>query len=142
DQFVVLGSEERFDLAQLLALLTRDPARFSGSALLRPIVQDTLFPTAAYVGGPAEVSYFAQIAPLYRSFGLQPPLVAPRASFRLITKEMGRLLDKISLGAAEAELPPSRLAARLLGPRANMPSRSWLGEIESRLGVLEAEEPM
>ena len=49
------------------------------------IVQDTLLPTAAYVGGPAEVDYFAQLAAaLSRCSGSPPPLVVPRARFRLI----------------------------------------------------------
>src|SRR5581483_3541503 len=67
--------------AELAELLARDPLRFSTSALLRPIVQDSLLPVAAYVGGPAEVSYFAQLAPLYEHFRLPPPLVVPRARF-------------------------------------------------------------
>src|SRR6185295_19424206 len=59
----------------LEAALAREPLRFSTSALLRPILQDSLLPTAAYVGGPAEVSYFAQLGPVYDSFGLTAPLV-------------------------------------------------------------------
>ena len=64
--------------------LDREPLRLSTSALLRPIVQDTLLPTAAYVGGPGELNYFAQLAPLYDHFGLTPPLVVPRARFRCL----------------------------------------------------------
>jgi uncharacterized protein YllA (UPF0747 family) len=47
--------------------------------LLRPILQDSLLPTAAYVGGPAEVAYFAQLPPLYEAYGPAAPLVVPRA---------------------------------------------------------------
>ena len=38
------------------------------SALLRPLLQDRLLPTAAYVGGPAEIAYHAQIGPAYAAF--------------------------------------------------------------------------
>jgi uncharacterized protein YllA (UPF0747 family) len=50
--------------ADLRARLAADPLSFSTSALLRPLVQDTMLPTAAYLGGPAECTYFAQLPPV------------------------------------------------------------------------------
>ncbi|TMQ06373.1 MAG: bacillithiol biosynthesis cysteine-adding enzyme BshC, partial [Deltaproteobacteria bacterium] len=61
DAFAEVGGGAVHSRAELLAALAADPLRFSTSALLRPIAQDTLLPTAAYVGGPAEVGYFAQL---------------------------------------------------------------------------------
>ena len=61
------GCDGTVDDAAIADALAREPLRFSTSALLRPIVQDTLLPTAAYVGGPAEVSYFAQLGPALRA---------------------------------------------------------------------------
>ena len=61
------GGRKRVDAHELRGRLADDPLRFSTSALLRPLVQDTLFPTAAYVGGPAELGYFAQLRPAVRS---------------------------------------------------------------------------
>jgi bacillithiol biosynthesis cysteine-adding enzyme BshC len=90
-----------------------DPSCFSSSALLRPVVQDTLFPTAAYVGGPAEVSYFAQSAVLYERFGLPVPLVAPRARFRIVDAHTRRRLDALGLAPAEVEQPRDALVQRL-----------------------------
>ena len=46
--------------------LEREPRAWSPGALLRPLVQDALLPTAAYVGGPAEIAYHAQIGPVLR----------------------------------------------------------------------------
>ena len=40
--------------------LTEHAEQLSPNALLRPVVQDYMLPTAAYVGGPAELAYFAQ----------------------------------------------------------------------------------
>ena len=50
----------------LLDILDTAPERLSPNALLRPVFQDTILPVAAYVGGPAEIAYFAQSEVLYR----------------------------------------------------------------------------
>jgi bacillithiol biosynthesis cysteine-adding enzyme BshC len=81
------------------AALAREPLRFSTSALLRPILQDSLLPTAAYVGGPAEVSYFAQLGPIYDAFELTAPLVVPRTRFRCVDAPTRRRLAALGLDA-------------------------------------------
>ena len=55
-----------FSRDELLAALEKAPEAFTPSALLRPVVQDSLLPTAAYFGGPAEVAYMAQSQVVYR----------------------------------------------------------------------------
>ena len=102
--------------AELAAALAADPMRFSTSALLRPIVQDALLPTAAYVGGPAEVAYFAQLPPLYRAYGRAMPIVVPRSRFRIVDERAHRLLGRLGLTVADAERPEPELLARLRRP--------------------------
>ncbi|HJZ83962.1 MAG TPA: bacillithiol biosynthesis cysteine-adding enzyme BshC [Polyangia bacterium] len=99
--------------SELEGLLERDPMRFSTSALLRPLVQDTLLPTAAYLAGPAEIAYFAQLPPLYAQLGLEPPIVAPRARFRCLEPATSALLGKLGLQAADLERPESELLSAL-----------------------------
>lgn len=98
-------------LSELLENLTRDPLCFSTSALLRPIVQDALLPTAAYVGGPGEIAYFAQLGPLYEAFGMTMPLVVPRARFRVIEDKVQRVLERLGLSADDAQRDAASLAA-------------------------------
>jgi bacillithiol biosynthesis cysteine-adding enzyme BshC len=104
------GSVSDGDVA---TLLERDPLRFSTSALLRPLVQDSILPVAAYVGGPAEVSYFAQLAPLYEHFRLLPPLVVPCARFRVIDARCRRLLEELHLAPDDLARPRDELVARV-----------------------------
>ena len=54
-----------FSVEELHAAIDRAPEFFTANALLRPVVQDTLFPTAAYIGGPAEIAYMAQAQVAY-----------------------------------------------------------------------------
>ncbi len=99
----LVGREDSRSSEQLLS--ETDPLCFSTSALLRPIVQDTLLPTAAYVGGPGELNYFAQLPPLYSHFRLPTPMFVPRARFRVIDARTKSLLQKLGLSAAEVESP-------------------------------------
>jgi bacillithiol synthase len=98
---------------EVLATLAREPLRFSSSTLLRPIVQDTLWPTVAYLGGPGEINYFAQLPPLYRRFGLPPPLLVPRTRFRCLDPRTRRNLDALGLAPADLQLPAAELQARI-----------------------------
>ena len=78
----------------LLELAREKPNALSPSVLLRPLLQDWLLPTWIYVGGPAEVSYHAQIGRAYDSIDMPRPLLAPRLSFTLVERSQRRLLDK------------------------------------------------
>ena len=107
------GGDGAFSNQEIADALAHDPLRFSTSALLRPMVQDTLLPTAAYVGGPAEVSYFAQMGPLYEHFRLAMPLIVPRGRFRCLDPHTRRRLAELALGADDIARPQAELVARL-----------------------------
>ena len=78
----------------LLGILESEPERLSPNALLRPVFQDTILPTAAYVGGPAEIAYFAQSEVLYRRIlGWLTP-VLPRVSATLLTPAVAAVMAK------------------------------------------------
>jgi bacillithiol synthase len=69
----------------------------SANVLLRPAMQDAIFPTAAYVGGPAEVAYFAQAAAVYEAFRRPVPPVFPRISATVVEPRVERALKKYEL---------------------------------------------
>jgi bacillithiol biosynthesis cysteine-adding enzyme BshC len=115
DGFAEVGGDRVHSLAALREALFAAPLRFSASALLRPILQDSLLPTAAYVGGPGEVAYCAQLAPLYEEYGLPMPLIVPRASFRLLDHGAHRALTRLRLNAADLSQPEDELLSRVRG---------------------------
>ena len=120
--------------ADLLERSRRQPERFSPNVLLRPVVQDALFPTVCYVAGPSELAYQAELGPVYRHFGVPQPLVAARATATLLDSAAARFLEKHAL-PLEALQPDNETALnRLL--EASIPK-----EVEdARLGAAQAIE--
>ena len=83
--------------AELSALAAQKPQQVSANVLLRPVVQDAIFPTVAMVLGPGETAYYAQALALYPLFGLQPPYLLPRPSLTILEPRLSRYLAAIKL---------------------------------------------
>ncbi len=107
-------SKLRFSNAEIAELLQQEPQRFSANVLLRPIVASAVFPTLAYVGGPAEISYFAQIGCLFAAHGVPMPIVVPRAGVEIIEYKVQKVLDKFRLQPADVREPFDRLVTRVV----------------------------
>jgi bacillithiol synthase len=73
------------------------PEKFSPNALLRPVMQDFLLPTAAYIAGPAEIAYFAQAEVIYRKLLGRMPVIMPRAAFTIFDAKAEKLLRRYAL---------------------------------------------
>jgi bacillithiol biosynthesis cysteine-adding enzyme BshC len=69
----------------------------SPNALLRPVVQDYVLPTVAYVGGPAELAYMAQSQVLYRELLGRMPVMVSRSGFTLLDAHTAKLMDRYGL---------------------------------------------
>jgi len=76
----------------LLERVRQAPSEFSPNVLLRPIVQDTLFPTICYVAGPNELAYLGQLRGIYNAFGVPMPLMYQRATATLLDSNAARFL--------------------------------------------------
>jgi bacillithiol biosynthesis cysteine-adding enzyme BshC len=100
--------------AELEAMVQSTPASFSANVLLRPVLESMLLPTLAYVGGPSEVGYFAQIGCLFRAHGVEPPLVFPRFRITLVEGRVRRVLEKFGLDVASFERPLHEISANMV----------------------------
>jgi len=96
---------ESIDEATFIEQASTRPHTFSPNVLLRPIVQDTLFPTVCYVAGPNELAYLGQLRGVYEQFDLPMPLIYPRASATLLDRAAVRFLQKYAL--LRAQIPPA-----------------------------------
>jgi bacillithiol biosynthesis cysteine-adding enzyme BshC len=100
-------------LEQTLRALEEHPEDFSPNALLRPVIQDTLLPTVAYIAGAAEIAYHAQTSVIYRKLLGRAPAILPRAGFTLVPAHVSNLLKKYNLDAPEILQGRHKLRARL-----------------------------
>ena len=112
--FVLRTSGRRFSQKALQAHMDAAPQLFSPNVALRPLLQDTLLPTVAYVAGPGEVSYFAQLRRLYAWAGIPMPIIYPRASVTIVESKVQRFLQKHSLGVADLGDDLERVFQRLV----------------------------
>jgi len=106
-----------YTTAELLGILETTPERVSPNALLRPVFQDAILPTAAYIGGPAEIAYFAQSAVLYEGILGRMTPVLPRLSATLIEPAIGEVMARHEVSLPDA-LTTSEALAQRLGARA------------------------
>ena len=98
---------------QLQQQIADVPEQFSANALLRPVVQDYLFPTLAYIGGSAEVAYFAQSQVLYEQLLGRTTPILPRFSATLIEPRIAQWLGKYRLHARDVMRPETDLKVEL-----------------------------
>lgn len=117
DGYSLKGTRQIYNLDKMLSILQTDPNVFSPNVVLRPICQDYLFPTLAYVAGPSEVSYFAQFKLLYEYFNIPQPIIYPRASVTIIEDKVQKVVNKYALNVndffSDIEILKSRIAATI-----------------------------
>ncbi|MBX7045227.1 MAG: bacillithiol biosynthesis cysteine-adding enzyme BshC [Ignavibacteria bacterium] len=97
ESYGLKNSRQKFSRDEMFLILNANPELFSPNVLLRPVCQDTILPTIAYIGGPSEISYFAQVKDAYEFFETPMPLVYPRTSVTIVEKRVETFLEKNKL---------------------------------------------
>ena len=113
-EYVTRRSGERFTRAMLEEIAKREPQRLSPNVLLRPVVEAALLPTVAYVGGPAELGYLPEAAPLYETLGVARQVPVPRWSGVLVESRLDKFIAKYGLTLEDLNGQPHALDVRLL----------------------------
>ena len=116
--------------------------RLSAGVALRPLLQDAVLPSCAYVGGPSEIGYQAELLPAYRAFGIEPPLIFPRVTASLLEPKIWKVRERAGLSAEalfgdESTLAPLfvRQEEDVAGSLEKLPDRLMLevGELMKKL---------
>jgi len=114
--FFLLENGERVTLrrkdAEFAAFEGR-AADISPNALLRPVWQDYLLPTVAYIGGPAELAYLAQSQVIYDRLLGRMPVAAARAGFTLLDSRAAKLLKRYGLTLTDTLAPEESLKEKI-----------------------------
>jgi bacillithiol biosynthesis cysteine-adding enzyme BshC len=111
-----------------------DASVLSPNVLLRPVVENALFPTLAYVGGPGEIAYYAQLQGLFEAHRIRMPVVHPRNSATLIEGKIGKVLGKFHRTAESLARPHHELAGEIAQEGVPPEVRRALGEIRGAVG--------
>ena len=108
-----IGDSHTASLDELSSEIETQPLHFSANVLLRPVVQDTLLPTIAYIAGPSELAYLGQAQVLYSAFGRPMPAVFPRSGFTLVDRRVERWMEKYRLGVEDIWQGSEHLSQRI-----------------------------
>ncbi|MEQ1898371.1 MAG: bacillithiol biosynthesis cysteine-adding enzyme BshC [Vicinamibacterales bacterium] len=114
------GASAPVELGAFVARVRQAPDLVGPSVLLRPLVQDTLFPTVCYVAGPGELAYLAQLKTVYAAHDLPMPLVHTRASGTFLDSNAARFLSRNNLTFDTLQAQDERALNALLA--AQMPA--------------------
>jgi bacillithiol biosynthesis cysteine-adding enzyme BshC len=97
DRFRTKDRRYSYSKDELLTMLEADPRRFSANVVSRPLMQEHLFPTLAFIGGQGEVAYWAFYRKVFEAMGYQLPIVLPRMSITLVEGAIARLMEQVGL---------------------------------------------
>jgi bacillithiol biosynthesis cysteine-adding enzyme BshC len=138
DGFV--AGDQTFSRAALVERAASQPQSFSPNVLLRPLVQDTLFPTICYVAGPNELAYLGQLKPVYAAAGIPMPLIQPRATATVVDAPALRFLSRYQVPfeqlAAQDESALNELLRTQLPPSVERAVQDADAEIAARLDAV------
>jgi bacillithiol biosynthesis cysteine-adding enzyme BshC len=119
----------------------KDPRVLSPNVLLRPVVESAVFPALAYVGGPGEMAYFAQLGDYFESHGIGMPVVFPRWAATTVESKVRKVLDKFDLEISQLEQPFHELAGAIARDEMPHDVRAALGKMRGSVakGVAELQ---
>ncbi|MBM4161418.1 MAG: bacillithiol biosynthesis cysteine-adding enzyme BshC [Ignavibacteria bacterium] len=144
DSYSLKGTRQHLSKESIADASVNSPHLFSPNVVLRPLCQDWLLPTIAYVAGPAEIAYFAQLKPLYDEMKIPMPIIYPRASATIVEEKVEKVLDRFSLSVIDLFQDVEILKGRTAKQLASIDLDSLFGEISAALeGLVDhMKEPL
>ncbi|XJZ28400.1 bacillithiol biosynthesis cysteine-adding enzyme BshC [Bacillota bacterium Lsc_1132] len=100
DRFMGRNGTVSFSKEQLLQLAKEEPEKLSNNVVTRPLTQEWLFPTIAFIAGPGEISYWAELKLAFEHFGIKLPPIVPRLNITLLDRSTETDLADLHLDLA------------------------------------------
>ncbi|MFX3660934.1 MAG: bacillithiol biosynthesis cysteine-adding enzyme BshC [Ectobacillus sp.] len=101
DWLVCKDGEYRFTYEQLLQIAEETPERLSNNVVTRPLMQEYLFPTLAFIGGPGEVAYWGELREVFRQMDFIMPPVVPRLMISYLERNIETDLQDLHITEEE-----------------------------------------
>jgi bacillithiol biosynthesis cysteine-adding enzyme BshC len=139
DGFILRHSGATYALDELREVIGNDPSRVSPNVLLRPVVENTVFPTVAYVAGPGEMAYYAQLRGFFRAHEIEMPVVYPRHGAVLVEPKIRKVLGKFSLELSSLDQPFHELAGEIARAEEPEDVKRILGQFRGAVGAAAGE---
>ncbi|WP_188454492.1 bacillithiol biosynthesis cysteine-adding enzyme BshC [Virgibacillus oceani] len=90
-------NEVLLTMKELITIAKEKPELLSNNVVTRPLMQELLFPSLAFIGGPGEISYWSALKPVFQAFKINMPPVIPRLSYTFVERNVEKLLMKYDL---------------------------------------------
>ncbi len=133
------GDDGACSVERMRDTLAKVPQCFSPNALLRPVTQDFLLPTAVYIAGPSEIAYLAQAEVLYNRLLGRMPVVLPRVSLTILDAKADRLLKRYQLAPTDCLQTAADLRGKIAGSLVPAGLELQLENTQSRIEQALAE---
>lgn len=133
------NKRKKFTQEEILLQLNNNPEKFSPNVLLRPICQDYLFQTGFYVGGPSEISYFAQVTPLYDIYKILQPYIYPRSSATIVERGVKSILEKYNVNYPDVFTSGDELISKVIAANSDFNIEKLFDDMNSSMGDIFAE---
>ncbi|WP_079508339.1 bacillithiol biosynthesis cysteine-adding enzyme BshC [Mesobacillus jeotgali] len=99
--FAGKNGEVSFTYDKLVEIANEFPEKLSNNVVTRPLMQEWLFPTLAFIGGPGEIAYWAELKLVFEHFGIQMPPLVPRLNITLLERSIESDLEELKLDLRE-----------------------------------------
>lgn len=86
-----------FSYDELLAMAHEHPEKLSNNVVTRPLMQETLFPTLAFIAGPGEIAYWAELKQAFEVLEMKMPPIVPRINITLLERDIDSNLGELKL---------------------------------------------
>ncbi len=100
DRFIGRNGTVSFSKEELLQLADEQPEKLSNNVVTRPLTQEWIFPTIAFIAGPGEISYWAELKLVFEHFGIKLPPIVPRLNITLLDRSTETDLAELNLDLA------------------------------------------